>query len=116
MIEIDIAIRVTTAVIALFALIYGIIWSFKHKEHWFFASPVVILLIHTLVFYGFLLHRFFTGIEQEPVLGISAATFDSTWSAILRLQSITTFFFILIIAGACIKTLPKGNKWTQPKV
>lgn len=116
MLELDLVIRFTTAVVALIAFIYGLIWYLKHKDFWYVVMPILTLLGHTLIFYSFIIYRYFAGLEEASIWGIPASTFDSTWSAILRLHSIVTFFFVLVIARSCIKTIPKVNKWIQPKL
>jgi hypothetical protein len=85
-------------------LVYSLVWIFKHREHWFVAAPMAFYFLHALVFYGLIIYAIFLGI------GISALFnhpgLSSQWSLILRLHSMTTMMFFLIIATQCIRNLP----------
>ncbi len=107
MFDLGFSIEVVTEVVVVAAIIFGIRWWLKNKSYWYVVTPVLAILGHTFIFYTFLIVATVTGNIMSPIFGMGASTFYSTWSAILRLHSITTFFFMLIIAQSCIKTIPK---------
>jgi len=93
--------RILSFCAALAILIVQILWIRNNKSKWYYAMPVMVWMIHTLVFYAIV-------ISKELLTGEYALShFYTMWSSILRLHGLSSLLALEIFRWT--NTNRKGN-------